>query len=312
MTEKKISGLDELLISAADDELIINDTSEAGSGAEITKRIKLSNLIARIEKLNFAEATELTISSGSITATQSCHKIQPESETADDLATINGLDAGDLLVLYVSDKGTDTITIKHGTGNISCLGAADVAISQGAAIFYYDGTTVYLIGGGGGGGGISEIVEDTTPQLGGDLDLNEYNIVVKPSPSADDTSSGIIVTMTVDTNAEGIGAPLAMAADGHLDTADADSVDNMPCIALALETGTGSKKVLLYGVMRNDSWNWTMGAGAANLIYVSTTVGTLTQTKPTGEDDVVQAVGWALSADVIFFAPSMMWVTHEA
>ena len=206
MTEKKISELEELLESAPDDEIVINDASEVGSGNKITKRIKLSNL--------------------------------------------------------------------------------DV------------------------GGGLSEIVKDTTPQLGGDLDLNDKNITVKFPPSSDDTASGIIVTMTVDTNAEGIGAPLAMAADGHLDTADADSVDNMPCIALALETGTGSKKVLLYGVMRNDDWNWTTGAGAAGLVYVSTTVGTLTQTKPTGEDDVVQAVGWALSADVIFFCPSMMWITH--
>ena len=310
MTEKKISELEELLESAPDDEIVINDASEVGSGNKITKRIKLSNLIAGIEKLNFAEATELTISSGSITATQSCHKIQPESGTADDLETISGLNAGDFLVLYVSDAGTDTITIKHGTGNISCLTSSDVELSEGAALFYYDGTTVYLIGGGGGGSGISEIVEDTTPQLGGDLDLNDKNITVKFPPSSDDTASGIIVTMTVDTNAEGIGAPLAMAADGHLDTADADSVDNMPCVALALEAGTGSKKVLLYGVMRNDDWNWTTGAGAAGLVYVSTTVGTLTQTKPTGKDDVIQPVGWALSADVIFFCPSMVWVTH--
>jgi len=131
-----------------------------------------------------------------------------------------------------------------------------------------------------------------------------------PTPAADVTAYGLKATMTVDTNAEGFGAPLAMAADGNLDTADADSVNNMPCIALALETGTGSKKVLLHGVIRNDAWNWTLGAGAANLIYVSITVGTLTQTKPTGVDDVVQPVGWALSADVIYFCPSMMWITH--
>lgn len=155
-----------------------------------------------------------------------------------------------------------------------------------------------------------DLVNDLTPQLGGDLDLNEKNIQLKPAPAVNDTPSGIIQVMTVDTNAEGIGAPLAMAADGHLDTADADSVNNMPCIALALEAGTGSKKVLLYGTMRHNDWNWTLGAGAANLIYVSTVMGTLTQTKPTGVDDVVQPVGWALSADVIFFCPSMMWITH--
>jgi len=148
------------------------------------------------------------------------------------------------------------------------------------------------------------------PLLSGNIGLNGYNIVLQMEPGADDSSSGLIVTLTVDTNAEGIGAPLAMAADGHLDTADADSVNNMPCIALALETGTGSKKVLLHGVMRNDGWNWTTGPGAAGLIYVSTTVGTLTQTKPTGLDDVVQPVGYALSDDAMYFCPSMLWLTH--
>ena len=37
-------------------------------------------------------------------------------------------------------------------------------------------TNVAITGGGGGGGGISNVVEDTTPQLGGNLDLNSNNI----------------------------------------------------------------------------------------------------------------------------------------
>ena len=43
-----------------------------------------------------------------------------------------------------------------------------------------DGVTTYAnlsgISGGGGGGGISNVVEDTTPQLGGTLDLNGNNV----------------------------------------------------------------------------------------------------------------------------------------
>lgn len=129
-------------------------------------------------------------------------------------------------------------------------------------------------------------------------------------PTADNTASGLVVTATVDTNNEGIGAPLFMAADGHLDTADADAATSSPCVALALETGTGSKRVLLHGVLRNDAWNWTTGPGTSSLIYVSTTVGTLTQTQPTGTDDVIQPVGWALTDDCIYFSPSMIYLTH--
>ena len=111
---------------------------------------ELQEALEAHEFLTLKAATELTIASGAITAVQASHKLQPESSTADNLDTINGMDAGDILVLYVSDAGTDTITIKHGTGNISCVGGDDIALSEGAVICYFDGTTVYAIGGGGG------------------------------------------------------------------------------------------------------------------------------------------------------------------
>ena len=145
----------------------------------------------------------------------------------------------------------------------------------------------------------------------GELPINNVaGIRLMNPPTADTNASGLIVTATVDTNAEGIGAPLFIAADGNLDTADADATTTAPCVALALETGTGSKKILCHGILRNDAWNWTIGPGDASLIYASTTVGTLTQTKPTGVDDVIQPVGWALSADSIYFSPSTIYLTH--
>lgn len=134
-------------------------------------------------------------------------------------------------------------------------------------------------------------------------------------PTADNTASGLVVAATVDTNAEGIGAPLFMAADGHLDTADADSSTSSPCVALALETETGSKRVLVHGILKTSNWSWTMGDGKANLIYVSTTTGTLVQhadmlTGITGTDDVIQPVGWALASNCIYFSPSVLYLTH--
>ena len=139
---------------------------------------------------------------------------------------------------------------------------------------------------------------------------NVERIRLMNEPTSDTTASGLIVTATVDTNNEGIGAPLFMAADGNLDTADADASTTSPCVALALETGTGSKQILLHGVLRVDAWNWTKGPGTSSLIYVSTTVGTLTQTQPSGADDVIQPVGWALTDDCIYFSPSMLYLTH--
>lgn len=157
---------------------------------------------------------------------------------------------------------------------------------------------------------MQDIINDASPQLGGDLDMNDKNIQLKFEPTSDDTASGLIISATVDTNTNGIGSPLFMAADGHFDDADADATTTAPCVVLALETGTGTKKVLVHGIIRNDGWNWTIGPGEAGLIYLDTATGALTQTKPSGTDDVVQPIGWALSDDCIYFSPSLLYFTH--
>jgi len=159
-------------------------------------------------------------------------------------------------------------------------------------------------------GDMDDVVDDTSPQLGGDLDLNDQNIQLKLEPGSDHTSSGIIISATVDANATGIGAALHVAADGHYEEADADSVTTAPCTATALETGTGTKKVLLQGIMRDDTWNWTTGPGEAGLVFLSTTTGAFTQTAPSGTGDVIQVVGNALSDDVLYFNPQLHMIEH--
>jgi|SRR3989338_1338755 len=146
----------------------------------------------------------------------------------------------------------------------------------------------------------------------GELPINSVaGIKLMNPPSVNNTASGLIVTATVDTNVQGIGAPLFMAADGHLDTTSATTNATSPCVALAMEIGTGSKRILVHGVLRVNLWNWTTGPGTSGLIYVSTSTGVLTQTQPSGTAQVIQPVGWALSADSIYFSPSMLYLTHS-
>jgi len=144
----------------------------------------------------------------------------------------------------------------------------------------------------------SDLVKDTTPQLGGDLDLNGKNIAHTAILSTNGTYQGEILTVTVDTNAVGFGAALAQAADFHFDEADADAIATAYMVVLACETGTGTKKVLLKGQICNTGWSWSAGP-----VYLSITQGTLTQTLVSGVDDVNLWVGFALSATCIYFNP---------
>ncbi len=125
------------------------------------------------------------------------------------------------------------------------------------------------------------------------------------SSSTNDLSGNGVVTLgIVDVNSIGFGAALFMASDGNYEEADADAVATMPCVALALERGTGSKRIILQGFLSNDNWTWTPGG----LIYVSSVSGELTQTIPSTSGYQVQIVGYATKTNTIYFNPNLMLI----
>lgn len=144
------------------------------------------------------------------------------------------------------------------------------------------------------------IVNDVTPQLGGDLDLNDFNLLVTSALASDHTTCGLIAKMTIDSNSAGFGGALRLDSNGEWTNSDADSDSTMPCRALAIDTDTGAnKRVLLWGFIRDDTWNWTPGG----VVYASTTLGAMTQSMPAGSADIVQVVGYAITADILHFTP---------
>ena len=88
-------------------------------------------------------------------------------------------------------------------------------------------------------------------------------------------------------------------AAGQWAAADADLAATMPVVGLATEPLRVNQKgrVLLQGFAASNTWTWVPGG----VIYASATVGALTQTKPAGAGDIVQVVGYAVSATLIYF-----------
>lgn len=128
--------------------------------------------ITAIENYLIQAATEVTVSGGTVVATLSRHKLQPASGTAGTVTTITGMPSNSHLTLYASDAGTDTLTFQHGTGNISCFGTTNIALSHGFVNCFYAGTTVYVAGGGGSSGttttkGRAEILSSFVPATSG-------------------------------------------------------------------------------------------------------------------------------------------------
>lgn len=85
--------------------------------------------------LRLKAAAQITIVSGVLTATQSEIIVDAEGAgTTDDLVTINIdstliMPSGYTEVLLLKAKAADTITVKHGTGNIFLASAADFSLT---------------------------------------------------------------------------------------------------------------------------------------------------------------------------------------
>jgi hypothetical protein len=128
--------------------------------------------------------------------------------------------------------------------------------------------------------------------------------------------NGIVVSAAIESSA-GFGTPLFVGSDGYFRPANANTDSTCPCVVLALDAGAGFKNILLYGVVRNNDWNWAVGPGVSGLIFLNTSTGTLTQTRPVGTDQIIQIAGWAVPAiagqsttNIMMFAPQLNYITH--
>jgi len=91
--------------------------------------------------MGFRIITELTISAGVVTATQSRHTIDTESDDAtDDLDTINGGTGGDFLILTASSNAR-SVVVKDATGNLRLAGDFTMDNSQDTLMLMRAGTT---------------------------------------------------------------------------------------------------------------------------------------------------------------------------
>jgi hypothetical protein len=125
-------------------------------------------------------------------------------------------------------------------------------------------------------------------------------------PTTDHTATGLTAQMLAGGAIGAFQTVCIHTTTGEVVISDADAIGTMPVIGIApaaiTDTHTGT--ILLQGFIRDDDWNWTLGG----ILYASGTAGAMTQTAPTGSGDFVQAVGIALSADVVYFNPALTLV----
>jgi hypothetical protein len=173
---------------------------------------------------------------------------------------------------------------------------------------------------------LANVVEDTSPTLGGDLALGgfaftgaaEFDGAVTFNDNVTFSGSGTNVTVwdtaKLDADHEyhgtvikgkNAGATIAqfevvyMGGSDKWLLADANGSGTYPAwgLAVAAYVDTNAAEILTKGLVRDDTWNWTPGGA----IYLSTTPGALTQTAPSSTTEKIQLVGRALTADIAEF-----------
>lgn len=131
-----------------------------------------------------------------------------------------------------------------------------------------------------GSAGMNALVDDTSPQLGGDLDLNNYSV------TREETAGESLVN----------GDLCYLKSDGKYWKADASadttcSQDLLMCLDTISADATGT--FMEFGEFT------TTGLTAGSVYYVSETAGAITSTAPVTSTSIVRIIGTALSTTVL-------------
>lgn len=269
----------------------INVTSSKEATNTTTASVALAGGLAVAKRIY---ALDMTVTN-TITGTTSGNLVSggalgtPSSGTG---TNITGIPAANILAgsfgagAYVISTSLQAATIELGH-------ASDTTLARvSAGVVSIEGTAVLTVAGG---------------TLTGSITLGENTgIALDPAGSADGKWSGVTIVGTG-------GATIAFgrlvylkAADSRWWETDANASATAGPVMIGMTvtstTAGAAVTILLVGQIRADASFPTLTIGAP--VYVGETAGNIQVAIPTGADNVIRVVGFALTADEIYFNPS--------
>lgn len=194
--------------------------------------------------------------------------------------------------------GANSKTLKNGLGldtDLSSVSASDDTVPSAKATKAMGDLKLPLAGG----------------TMTGDIQLGETLIKLDATLSEDAKWSGISTSGT-------LGATIAVgdlcylnADDGRWELVDAnlsDGYDKQLGISLTAGNDGDAGNMLVFGKVRSAVFpTFTVGSP----LYISETAGDVTHTQPTTADVAIRIVGFALTAEDLFFNPSNDYIIHS-
>lgn len=238
-------------------------------------------------------------STGKITATGFIGALTGQADT---VATITGL-APDTATTQATQASITTCAnlVTVGALNAGSITSGFTSIDVGAGAITTTGT-----------GALGNITLGTDGTISALTLTEKASIALDPAGGTDGDYSGITIA--------GIGgATIAFGKVVYLKTVDSDwyeadastvttAGDLLIGICVLATTDGNPITVLMQGQIRADTAFPALTIGAQ--VFLSETTGLITHTQPTTTDAVVQSMGFALTANEIYFSPSPDFITH--
>ena len=228
----------------------------------------------------------------------------------------------DLATLFAGTGLTATnsvIAVDAAQSQITTIGTIGTGVWQGTAVAsaYLDADTAHLSGTQ-TFSGAKTFSDDITMAADKSL-LVPQNGKVKftdaiTQDSIDDhDAQGIIMTFQAGSTVTPF-SPVYLGTDDEVHECDADAIATMPAIGVSINTSNvtdgNSIEVMLLGLIREESFT-DFGTNGAP-VFVSTTVVTMSNTAPSGDDDVVQIIGHSIGEKLLFVQPSLTYLVVDA
>lgn len=221
-----------------------------------------------------ADIATIPIASGVLTITSAMVIAQAESGTADDIATITpdieSINATDRYFVMIEADAGDTLTLKHGTGNLTLKGAADIELTGGQRALLFGSATLgftdFAVSSASGGSGDTLPVVDTTALVKGSVDdTKQFRIEVDgftagqtrvaTPPDENFTMMGLATvqtptnkTISASANTVGVGSGVTKTIATGVASAGTDRN-----LVIAAESGTADDLIEVTGLVVGES-----------------------------------------------------------
>ena len=167
-------------------------------------------------------------------------------------------------------------------------------------------------------GGVVTFSQDVTMTADKSLNLPQganvkFTDAITQDSIDDHDAQGIIMTFTAGMTVTPF-SPVYLGTDDEVHECDADAIATMPAIGVSVNTSNVTDghpiEGMLLGLIRDESFT-DFGTNGAP-VFVHTTVGEMSNTAPSGDDDVVQIIGHSVGEKLLFVHPSLTYLVVDA